>query len=289
MERSKVVVFLHDFLREKKGDYDVITHDRHIHTPFCPHGSSDPLEAYIENAIDKGVTSITFTEHAPLPNGFTDPVPTKDSALSPDQLSLYIDTCYAAKKTYAPSIEINIGLEIDYIDGFSEQTAMLLNTWGHQLDDSILSVHFLQVPDGSYHCIDYSREAFQSLISACGSIKKVYELYYKTVQASIEANLGQFTPCRIGHISLARKFQKLFPRDFDDTPLIMKTLETVRDNNKSLDINIAGLSKEHCRETYPPLRWIEKAKEMNIPLVYGSDAHTANYVGTSRDEVARFF
>ncbi|WP_369683842.1 histidinol-phosphatase HisJ [Salipaludibacillus sp. LMS25] len=267
----------------------MITHDRHIHTPFCPHGSLDPLEAYIERAIDKGLTSITFTEHAPLPDGFTDPVPTKDSALSPDHLPLYIETCYAAKQTYAHAIEINIGLEVDYINGFAEQTAAFLNTWGSKLDDSILSVHFLQAPDGFYHCMDYSPEAFHSLINACGSVKKVYELYYNTVEASIKANLGPFTPCRIGHISLARKFQKLFHRDFDDTPLLMKTLETAQKYKKSLDINIAGLSKEHCREPYPPLCWIEKAKEMTIPLVYGSDAHTANYVGAYRGEVERFF
>lgn len=39
--------------------------DAHIHTPFCPHGSKDALKQYVEKALERGFTSITFTEHAP--------------------------------------------------------------------------------------------------------------------------------------------------------------------------------------------------------------------------------
>ena len=41
--------------------------DGHIHTPFCPHGTTDSFETYIEKAIANNFTEITFTEHAPLP------------------------------------------------------------------------------------------------------------------------------------------------------------------------------------------------------------------------------
>ena len=41
--------------------------DGHIHTPFCPHGTKDSFEEYIEKALSLGFKEISFTEHAPLP------------------------------------------------------------------------------------------------------------------------------------------------------------------------------------------------------------------------------
>lgn len=45
----------------------MIKRDGHIHSPFCPHGSSDTMASYCERAIAHGIETITFTEHAPLP------------------------------------------------------------------------------------------------------------------------------------------------------------------------------------------------------------------------------
>lgn len=49
--------------------------DGHIHTPYCPHGTLDPIHLYIEKAIQNGFREISFTEHAPLPSNFIDPTP----------------------------------------------------------------------------------------------------------------------------------------------------------------------------------------------------------------------
>jgi len=40
--------------------------DGHIHTPFCPHGTADTFEQYIEWFLEHQVDEISFTEHAPL-------------------------------------------------------------------------------------------------------------------------------------------------------------------------------------------------------------------------------
>ena len=42
--------------------------DGHIHTPYCPHGTLDPFQNYIEKAIQNDFQEISFTEHAPLPD-----------------------------------------------------------------------------------------------------------------------------------------------------------------------------------------------------------------------------
>ena len=95
----------------------VLNYDGHIHTPFCPHGSDDPFEAYIERAIALGLTGITFTEHAPLPPSFNDPTPEQDSAMDRHDLPAYITILNKLKEKYNDKIAIHIGLELYYIDG----------------------------------------------------------------------------------------------------------------------------------------------------------------------------
>ena len=41
--------------------------DGHVHSHYCPHGSNDGFEEYLENAINRGIEEITFTEHMTMP------------------------------------------------------------------------------------------------------------------------------------------------------------------------------------------------------------------------------
>ena len=49
------------------------------------------------------------------------------------------------KSKYKSEIKINVGFEIDYLPGFEDWTIDLLNEYGKQIDDSILSLHFQKV------------------------------------------------------------------------------------------------------------------------------------------------
>ncbi|WP_096189741.1 histidinol-phosphatase HisJ [Evansella halocellulosilytica] len=260
-------------------------YDGHIHTPFCPHGTNDTFEQYVERAIELGYTEMTFTEHAPLPEKFTDPVPTMDSAMQRKDLARYFQSITKLKEKYHHVIKINAGLELDYIEGFEEETKQFLNEWGNLLDDSILSVHFLRLPNNQYVCLDYSPDCFKYIIEKLGSTSEVYKLYYDTLKKSIVSDLGLYKPKRIGHITLIRKFQKKFPRSMDDSTLIEEILAEMKNERLSLDVNCAGLFKPDCKETYPPESWIEKAKIFGIPLVYGSDAHHSKGLGQGLEKI----
>lgn len=247
--------------------------DAHIHSPYCPHGTLDSFELYIEKAIQNGFTDISFTEHAPAPSGFIDTVPDRDSFLDERLLEPYIVELQQLKKQYAPQISIKIGLEFDFIKGFEYETTQLLNEIGPSLDDSILSVHFLPY-ENKYTCIDFSPELFMGFTDLLGSLENVYSLYYKTVQESILAPLGSFKPKRIGHPTLIHKFQHFHGKLIDDADMINRTLELMSTGRYELDVNSAGLSKKYCLEPYPPQQYITIAKEKGIPLVFGSDAHS---------------
>ena len=259
--------------------------DGHVHTPYCPHGTQDSFHLYIEQAIHSGFGAITFTEHAPLPLGFKDPTPNKDSGMRLNQLESYILELQKLKKEYNQDIVISTGLEIDFIAGFEQNTTSFLNTYGKYLDDSILSVHFLKY-EGDYTCIDFSKSTFLKFVDRLGTPMSVYKLYYKTLMDSITSNLGHFKPKRIGHITLVHKFQHTLTERVQDHENIVAILNEIKQQRLELDVNTAGLAKPHCLEIYPPLPYIKLAKELEIPLVYGSDAHQAKDLHQFYNEIS---
>ncbi|WP_233129832.1 histidinol-phosphatase HisJ [Domibacillus epiphyticus] len=260
--------------------------DGHIHTSFCPHGSKDKLNEYIERAIQHGFTDITFTEHAPLPKNFKDPAPEQDSSMKWSDLDHYLKEVESAKKQYETTIRIRTGLEVDFIEGYENETTDLLNEYGPYLDDSILSVHFLRHAD-SYYCVDFSEDEFGNIVRKVGSVEAVYKLYYDTLLQSVEANLGSYKPGRIGHITLVHKFQQMYPCNASFNDGITMILQAVKKRGYSLDYNGAGAVKPLCLETYPPENIARTAHLLGIPLVYGSDAHAAAGIGQGLDKINR--
>jgi len=252
--------------------------DGHIHTPFCPHGTKDTFEQYISNAINLGFQEISFTEHAPLPQTFFDTTPDQDSGMDHSLLEDYFSTLSALKSKHKSDIKINIGLEVDYIEGYEEGTKQFLNEYGQYLDDSILSVHFLK-KDDNYFCLDFSAELFEHMITKFSTIEAIYEKYYQTLLFSIRSDLGKYKPKRIGHITLVHKFQKKFPVSRSFRTEINEVLTSISKHKLQLDYNGAGVMKPLCGEPYPPDWVIEEAHKQKIPLVYGSDAHSSKDLG----------
>ncbi|MFZ3589424.1 histidinol-phosphatase HisJ [Bacillus sp. DJP31] len=252
--------------------------DGHIHTPFCPHGTTDSFEKYITRAVALGFKEITFTEHAPLPLSFDDSTPSKDSAMRLDVLHEYFETITKLQEVYRSSIKINRGLEVDYIEGYEPEISSFLTEYGPYIDDSILSVHFLK-KDTDYYCLDYSPQVFNEMIATFGGIESVYSAYYQTVLQSITSDLGAYKPKRMGHITLVHKFQKKYPVQDSYEQEVLNILHEMKKYNLQLDYNGAGMNKPLCLEPYPP-RWvIREAIKLNLKLVYGSDAHQAKDLG----------
>lgn len=255
--------------------------DYHIHTPFCPHGTTDTLTAYAEKAIQRGLKEISFTEHAPLPEGFTDPTPDQDSGMRRDQVDTYIKAVQTLKETYKAQLTIHVGFEVDYIEGFEAATTEFLNIYGEVIDDAILSVHMLKDNTGNFHCLDFSQQAFGDLVRDFGSVENVYHTYFKMVEKSVRSNLGQFKPMRIGHMTLVEKYKRVYPYTYSKAMMkqVDDLLTLVKTKGYQLDVNTAGLFKPDCQTLYPNPTVLQRAKEKRIPLKLGSDAHQAADVG----------
>lgn len=252
--------------------------DGHMHSHYCPHGTKDSFQMYIERALDVGLDEITFTEHMPLPGIFMDEKLLKECSPNEEEILLYLKEATKIKEEYKDKIKINVGLEVDYVEGYEEKIKKMLDNYGEYLDEGILSVHFLRLDD-IYHCLDMSVDEFGIIAKILGGVEKVYDKYFETLIKSINADLGRYKPKRIGHPTLVRIFNEKYPMDYKNEALIDKVIKTIKENGYEIDFNTAGLRKQYCKETYPSGVFLDKAIKNNIKMVKGSDAHSAKDVG----------
>lgn len=255
-----------------------ILRDGHIHSPYCPHGTKDSFELYVEEAIKLGLKEISFTEHMPLPGGFMEPEFLRTCSPTLELAEEYIKELDGIKDKYKEQIKINTGFEVDYIEGYEEKTKDLLNKYGSNIEDSILSVHFIKLDDG-YQCVDFSHEEFGNLVKKLGSVEKVYDKYYETLLKAIRADLGMFKPKRIGHPTLVRIFNSEYPIEYTNIKLLEEIIKEIKVRDYQVDFNTAGIRKIYCREVYPSGIFAELVERYDVDVVYGSDAHTASDVG----------
>lgn len=254
--------------------------DGHIHSPFCPHGTDDSMESYVEEALKHNLVEISFTEHMPFPLYFLEDRKFQDECAAPkEKINDYFEAVRKIKEKYKSRIKINVGMEVDFIDGLEEETKKLLNEYGPNLEDGILSVHFIKIGE-NYTDID-GKEGFERAIDYYGSVEKVYDKYYETLLKAIKYDLGEYKPKRIGHPNLIRIFNKLFPVEYKNYELLDELARAIKLRDYEVDVNTSGLRKPYCGEVYVSGIFKELVEKYGIRKVYGSDSHTSSDV--SRD------
>lgn len=255
-----------------------IIRDGHIHSHYCPHGTNDAFELYVEKALSIELEEISFTEHMPLSGDFMDPEFLKSCSPTIDKIEEYIKELDYIKLKYKNKIKINTGFEVDYVEGFEGKTKELLDKYGEKLEDGLLSVHFVKF-ENLYYCVDASLKEFGKLVEVLGSVEKVYDSYYETLLKAIKADLGSYKPKRIGHPTLVRIFNKEYPLEYTNTKLLEEIVKEIKIRGYEVDFNTAGIRKPYCKEIYPTGIFAELVKHYDIKIVYGSDAHNALDVG----------
>lgn len=259
-----------------------IKRDGHIHSPYCPHGTKDSFEMYVEQALNKGLEEMTFTEHMPFTRTFMEDKEFQDEcAMDIKYIDSYIEDVKEIKKKYNGKIKINLGFEVDYVDGLDEEIKEMLDKYGENIEDSLLSVHFVKF-NGKMQPVD-CLEFFEELLKETGSLEKIYDLYFETLLKSINADLGKYKPKRIGHPTLVRIFNNKYPIEYKNLELMEKVVKAIKDNGYEIDFNTAGLRKPYCKETYPSGIFLELIKKYNVKVVYGSDSHKAEDVAKAFD------
>jgi histidinol-phosphatase (PHP family) len=233
--------------------------DLHNHTPRCNHAEGSP-EAYIEKAIEEGIDIFGFSDHAPM--GY-DP----KYRMGLEEMADYEREVREAARKYAGAIEVRLGYEVDWLPGYMEER--VLNA---DVDYLIGSVHFIDKwgfdnPEfiGRYESAD---------------IDAIWRDYFDLVETM--AKSGKFDI--VGHLDLIKVF-KYLPKT-DIRLLAEKAMDAIKKADMVLEINAAGYRKP-IGEPYPSRALLEMAFERQIPITFGSDAHTPDQVGFKKEEIRK--
>ena len=231
--------------------------DIHNHTTRCNHAEGT-IDEYLQRAIELGIDVYGFSEHAPMD---FDP----GYRLAFEEMGAYRDDILSAKKKYQGQIDVLFGYEVDYLPG--------------HMDDRVLNAdvdYFI----GSVHFID--KWSFDNPEFLNGwknkDIDEIWQAYFEAIEAM--AKFGKFDI--VGHLDLIKVF-KYLPKQ-DVRVLAKDAIKAIKKSGMVLELNAAGLRKP-IGEFYPSKALLEEAYALDIPITFGSDAHTPEQVGFAYDEI----
>ncbi|WP_170019162.1 histidinol-phosphatase [Campylobacter sp. RM16190] len=225
--------------------------DLHNHTPLCKHAVDEPRE-YVLAAIDSGASYFGFSDHAPMKF---------DEAyrMGFDEMEIYEKEVLALKDEFKDEIEILLGYEVDFLDGFMDERVL-----NRKVDYLIGSVHFINGWgfDNPEFIGEYKNK----------DIDKIWEDYFYCISAL--ARSGKFDI--VGHLDLIKVF-KFLPKK-DVRTIAKDALGAIKKANLVVEINAAGFRKP-VSEQYPSNLLLEELVNLDIAITFGSDAHAKDQVG----------
>ncbi len=225
--------------------------DLHNHTHRCNHATGT-IDEYIQRAISLGIDIYGFSEHAPM---------NFDSKyrLSFEQMDVYTNDVLQAKERYQKEIKILLGYEVDYLKGYMDTRVL-----DAKVDYLIGSVHFIDKWgfDNPEFIGEYENR----------DIDQIWQAYFDAIASMAKSNYFDI----VGHFDLIKVF-KFMPKK-DIRLLAKNALKAIKESNMVLEINVAGLRKP-VKELYPSLPLLQEAYALDIPITFGSDAHSVEQVG----------
>ncbi|QFR50099.1 histidinol-phosphatase [Sulfurimonas lithotrophica] len=231
--------------------------DLHNHTTLCNHAEGS-IEEYIEQAITNKTKYYGFSDHAPMK---FDPKYRMDFS----DMEKYEHNVLNAKEKYKDKIEILLGYEVDYLDGYMDER--VLNS---DVDYLIGSVHFIDKwgfdnPEfiGKYEEKD---------------IDEIWQKYFDSIEDMAKSKLFDI----VGHLDLIKVFKFLPNKPILE--IAKKALLAIKEADMVIELNASGFRKP-IAEAYPSLELLKYAYELNIPITFASDAHSPEQVGFSSQKL----
>jgi len=244
--------------------------DYHTHHERCGHAVGK-LEEYVQRGIQLGLQQLGLSDHLPLIH--VDPASYyPEMAMPMAELPRYVEECLTLKERYRGVIDLRVGLEADYIEGYEDQIREILSPY--PWDYLIGSVHFLEEWDITDHRQVHGWEGKDEL--------QVYRLYYDAVKKSALSGLYDI----IGHMDVIKRFgygPQTPEGKAEVRTLELETLKVIADSGIAMELNASGLSKP-CAEMFPAEHLLQEAFKLGIPLTLGSDAHDPAKLGDGLQE-----
>jgi histidinol-phosphatase (PHP family) len=233
--------------------------DYHTHHVRCGHAVGT-LEEYIQAALEKGVRELGLSDHQPVLHIKPEEL-APEVAMSLEELPEYVRECLELQEKYRGRLDVKVGLEADWVEGYAEETRALFAAY--PFDYVIGSVHFLGTWDltDSRNLTEWERR----------DVRETYREYFRQVRLAAASGLFD----TIGHIDVIKRFGYKPETSYDD--LLEETVVAVRDSGVCVEVNASGL-RYPCAEQFPSRRMLEMLHAHRVPLTVGSDAHQPRHV-----------
>ncbi len=235
----------------------------HTHTIYGD-GKNTPEEMVL-GAIRAGCGSLGFSEHSEL-------LPQHHSegwAMAASSVPVYREEIQRLKKRYHGTIDIFLGLELDF------DTPPLCSSY-----DYLIGSTHLVLKDGFYLSVDESPAALAQTIREHfgGDSLAFVEAYYQR-----EALVAEKTGCQIiGHFDLVTKFNE-GSRFFDEThpryiTASIEALESLIKRDVIFEINTGAISRGYRSTPYPSPLLLKALRERGGRICITSDSHSADTI-----------
>ncbi|MRT94362.1 histidinol-phosphatase HisJ family protein [Ancylomarina sp. 16SWW S1-10-2] len=274
-------------IEENKTDFSDAflweTHGIHVGTgnDHVKHGIDD-IEIITQEAINRGYPNITFIIHTPRMTRFRYDAERRTDIKFIRGHNAYLDypnKIANLKKKFGHQINIKYGIELEWLGpdlGLQWNRSKIFQA--QKADFVIGSVHFSR--EGIAY--DGSLEEAQRLVKLRGGVEQYWGGYIEELIEMIDSSWDMIQV--IGHLDLPKLYvpipKPLLELDTSKHFLARRMrvlLEMISEYNLALDINLAGKRKK-CG-IYPDKAILSRAKELNIPVAIGTDAHSLNDLG----------
>jgi histidinol-phosphatase (PHP family) len=240
---------------------------------FCQH-ATDSLADVVNAYIEKGFQWAGLTEHAPPPDDlrrYPDEVAAGlTAACLQERFERYMAAARRIQAAVAGRLRLLVAFETEAYPGGIALAHQLRKRF--RPDYIVGSVHHVD-----NHPIDVSREAYEAAAAALGGLDALYCAYFDRQFEMLE----RLRPEVVGHFDLVRLFDADYPRRLARPAVarrIARNLAFIAGHGLILDFNLAALDKG-AREPYVAPMILRRARDLNIPVVPGDDAHGVDTVG----------
>ena len=230
---------------------DRIVYETHSHTPLCKHASGWPTD-YAAVAERRGLRGLTITCHNPMPDGFSAHV-----RMSLEEFDQYIELVAKTADEWKDTIDVRLGLEADYFEGYEDFLEKQLASADFQY--VLGSVHPQLVEFKERHLTD-DAVAFQ-------------RAYFNQLANSAETKLFD---C-LAHPDLVKNETAgnwEFERIGDD---VCSALDRIAATGVAMELNTSGANKR-IPQMNPCPEMLREMHKRNIPVTVGADAHVPERV-----------
>lgn len=239
-------------------------YDYHVHSSFSTDCDIE-MKVMIENAINKGIKEIAFTDHIDYD------YPDKSITFLLD-FDKYMDSLNNYSKKYKEKIKVVSGIEIGIQNHIINECNNIVDTY--DFDFIMCSLHASDKKD--LHNGDYFIDK---------SSKEIYHTYYNDLLYCIK-NFKKFNV--VGHINLIDRYIKYIKKPLsllDYIDILEEIFKILIEQGKGIEINTSSF-KYHLNHTIPTIDMLRLYKKLGGEIITtGSDAHFPDYIAYKFDYI----